>query len=74
MLLHTEVTMRRSHRKEGTHNGINFQPLTLEFVRAGGDEDSCPFDAEDYQYIGPTISWSGVVPFISPSEFPREFV
>ena len=59
---------------KGTFTGSEHARLKVEFVRAGGDEDACPFDTEDYQYIGPTISWNGAAAFISPSEFPKEFV
>jgi hypothetical protein len=59
---------------KGTFTGSEHARLKVEFLRAGGDEDACPFDTKDYQYIGPAISWSGAVPFISPSEFPKEFI
>ena len=54
--------------------GNEYHRLLTEFDRAGGDADECPFDSEDYQYTGPTISWNGSTQVISPSEFPKEFI
>jgi hypothetical protein len=50
--------------------GDQYARLSAEFLRAGGDETSCPFDCDDYQYEGPTVAMSGGRPTIIPSEFP----
>jgi hypothetical protein len=54
--------------------GSEYPRLRTEFDRAGGDADECPFDTEDHKYTGPSISWNGGTPVISPSEFPKEFI
>lgn len=54
-------------------DGREYPRLMAEFDRANGDADACPFDTEDYKYMGPTISWNGGTPVIIPSEFPRMY-
>jgi hypothetical protein len=52
--------------------GCDYERLRGEFDRAGGDPDECPFDTEDYQYMGPRLAL-GHAPSIVPSEFPKEY-
>jgi hypothetical protein len=56
----------------GTFVGRDYPRLKLEFDRAGGDANDCPFDTGDYTYTGPSIRWVGGQPVITPSEFPME--
>jgi hypothetical protein len=52
--------------------GSNYERLRVEFDRADGDPNDCPFDTGDYTYAGPSICWVGGQPVITPSEFPKE--
>ena len=54
-------------------DGREYPRLMAEFDRADGDADACPFDTEDYKYMGPTIGWNGGTPMIIPSDFPRMY-
>ena len=52
--------------KDGT--GEHYDRLVSEFEKAGGDSTACPFDCEDYRYVGPSIRWDGDRPTIVSSE------
>lgn len=51
--------------------GRDFDRLSAEFLRAGGNNDDCPFDTDDYQYEGPEIRHSAGNSIIAPGEFRR---
>jgi hypothetical protein len=50
--------------------GSEYERLCQEFDLLDGDESECPFGDD---YMGPTIRWDGGLPFMRPSEFPREY-
>lgn len=56
----------------GTFVGRDYPRLKLEFDRAGGAPDECPFDTDDHKYSGPTMSFVGGQTVVVPSEFPQE--
>jgi hypothetical protein len=50
--------------------GSAYARLRVEYERAGGDADACPFDCDDYSYSGPEMVCSGGRTIMVPSEFP----
>jgi|688.fasta_scaffold211621_2 hypothetical protein len=64
-------TQTRNHSGD-YKEGCEYQRLRLEFDRADGDADECPFNTNSYTYTGPSICWVGGQPVIVPSEFPKE--
>jgi hypothetical protein len=64
-------TKTRNHSGD-YKEGCEYQRLRLEFDRADGDADECPFNTNSYTYTGPSICWVGGQPVIVPSEFPKE--
>ncbi|NCA15121.1 MAG: hypothetical protein EBS89_13560, partial [Proteobacteria bacterium] len=52
--------------------GAEYDRLRMEFLRADGDPDACPFDTDDYTYQGPTMATVGGRTVIVSSEFTPE--
>lgn len=42
--------------------GSEYERLLADFLAAGGNLESCPFDTEDYKYEGPRIEDGEIVP------------